>query len=671
MYAAANGRYTWAMIAHAATIALAAFLLFLLQPLIGRYILPMYGGAPAVWTMALLFFQAALLAGYGYAHLLSRLASPRVQGAVHGLLALCGLAFLPVIPAGFTPEGGEPALEILWLLLRTVGLPFFVLAATSPLLQSWLSGERHGARVYRLYALSNIGSLLALLAYPFALEPWLGRDAQAWGWSAGYAAFVLSTLAAALRRALRPAPESVAAEPAAPVGWPTRVLWFALAACGVWMLMAVTNEMTINIAPTPFLWVLPLGLYLFSFVLAFGSERLGTRRFTVGALLASFLLFTLAATGAGEVALLLRILLFAAALLLACLALHAELYRLRPAPAGLTGFYLSIAAGGALGGAFVGVLAPRLFPLYWEYELGQLLCLLALLGALAVDKSSKLHGLKPRWAWVGILLLVLAWVDAHASAMRREARDSIDSRRSFFGVSRVVEAEGVRTLVHGTTNHGEQFLDERKLQPITYFSPGSGVGRVLANGDAQRRVGVVGLGIGTLAAYGREGDVFRFYELDPEVEELAREHFTFLAECKAKVQVAIGDGRLLLDAELPQGFDVLVLDAFSSDAVPVHLLTLEAFAIYRRHLAPGGVIAVNITNHHLELAPVVAAAARANGWHWVHIETSDDLPNRVLHAEWLILSDSVRSLPPAPVDPPVRELPAWTDDFSNLFRILK
>jgi SAM-dependent methyltransferase len=660
------------MIAHAATIALAAFLLFLLQPLIGRYILPLYGGAPAVWTVALLFFQSALLAGYAYAHLLTRMVSPRGQAVVHALLALCGLAFLPVIPAAdFAPQGGEPAQEILWLLLRTVGLPFFVLAATSPLLQSWLSGERHDGRVYRLYALSNIGSLLALLAYPFALEPWLGRDAQAWGWSAGYAAFALATLAAALRRALRPAPGRATTEPAAPVGRAARVLWFALAGCGVWMLMAVTNEMTINIAPTPFLWVLPLGLYLFSFVLAFGSERLGTRRFTISALLVSLLLFGAASSGVAQMPIMLRVTLFAVALLLACLALHAELYRLRPAAPGLTGFYLSVAAGGAAGGAFVGVLAPRLFPLYWEYELGQLLCLLALLGALAVDKSSRLHGLRPRWAWVGILLLVLAWVDVHASGMRREARDSIDSRRSFFGVSRVVEAEGVRTLVHGTTNHGEQFLDERRLQPITYFSPGSGVGRVLANGSGPRRVGVVGLGIGTLAAYGREGDVYRFYELDPEVEEIAREHFMFLAECKAEVQVAIGDGRLLLEREADQGFNVLVLDAFSSDAVPVHLLTLEAFAIYRRHLAPGGVIAVNITNHNLELAPVVAAAAGANGWHRVHIETGDDLPNHVLHAEWLVLSDSVRSLPPGELNPQTRELPAWTDDYSNLFRILK
>ncbi|MBZ0137075.1 MAG: fused MFS/spermidine synthase [Planctomycetes bacterium] len=653
------------MYAHAVNILLAAFLLFAVQPLLGRYILPRYGGAPGVWTVALLFFQVALLAGYAYAHVLTRLARPRVQGMVHGLLVLAGLAFLPIIPRASVP-GDAPTLEILWLLLGTIGLPFVMLAATSPLLQFWLGDASRTPRVYRLYAVSNLGSLFALLGNPFLLEPWIGLGAQAWGWSAGYALFALATLFVAWRPG-----GSVAGAPRGdPPGGLTRVLWVALAGCGVWMLMAVTNRMTLNIAPTPFLWVLPLGLYLLSFVIGFSGRRWYRRGLLLPGMALAVVLFSVAASGGVEIGPVARVVMFAAALLTVCLVLHGELYRLRPDTTRLTGFYLAIAGGGALGGLCVGVIAPRVFPIYWEYEIGQVLCVTAVLGALALDPSSRLRGLKPRWAWAGIALLLLLWIDVYATGMRGELRFTLESRRSFFGVTRVAEDNGVRTLVHGTTNHGMQFTDERAGRATTYFGAGSGVGRVLGRAAPPRRVGIVGLGAGTMAVYGREGDVYRFYELDADVVQLARGHFSYLEDSAAEIEIITGDGRLLLRDEAEQQFDVLILDAFSSGAVPVHLLTLEAFEIYARHLAGNAVVCVNITNHNLDLRPVVAGAARANNWQWAFVDDDGDPAEGTLHSRWAVLSSNLARHGFEP-DATEYDQPAWTDDFSNLFRILK
>jgi hypothetical protein len=655
------------MRAHAATILLAAFLLFLVQPLVGRFILPRYGGAPAVWTVALLFFQVALLAGYAYAHALTRLVPARAQAWIHGLLVLAGLAFLPVIPADAVPTG-TPTLSILWLLLSSVGLPFVLLAATSPLVQAWLGEAAASPRVYRLYALSNVGSLAALLAYPFALEPWVGLRLQAWGWSAGYGLFVLATLAVAVHRMRVPAAAAVTVEPASAPGMARRVLWFGLAGCGVWMLMAVTNRMTLNIAPVPLLWVLPLGLYLLSFIAAFSGTRWYVRRLMLPALLASVVVFAVAASGTLELPPLVRIAFYGAGLLVTCLVLHGELYRLRPDTPRLTGFYLSVAGGGALGGVLVGVAAPALFPSYWEFELGQVLGVVAVLGALAVDSSSRLRGFRPRWLWAGIAVLLLLWIDVYRASIRNEMRPAVASTRSFFGVTRVTEEDGLRVMIHGTTNHGAQLTDGRTC--YTYFGPGSGVGRILGREAGPRRIAIVGLGAGTMAVYGREGDLYRFYELDPDVESLARTHFTYLSASRARVEVVTGDGRLALRDEADERFDVLILDAFSSGAVPVHLLTVEAFAIYDARLAAGGVVAVNITNRNLDLAPVVAGAARARDWQWAHVSSPGDEAAGILAAEWMLLARDLHAHGFEPEKAEPGHAP-WTDDFSNLFRILK
>ncbi|MEZ5993517.1 MAG: fused MFS/spermidine synthase [Planctomycetota bacterium] len=666
------------MIAHAATIVLAAFLLFLVQPLIGRYILPLYGGAPGVWTVALLFFQSALLAGYTYAYLLTRIRSRRVQGGLHALLVMLGLAFMPVIPSSEFALGDAPTLEILLLLVGTVGLPFALLAATSPLLQAWLVGEAFATRVFRLYALSNVGSLLALVAYPFAIEPWLGRDAQAWVWSGAYLVFAVASVAVSIRRSLSRRPE-LASENAVEaadhrLSLSRRLVWVALSACAVWMLMAVTNRMTINIAPTPFLWVLPLALYLLSFVISFSGVPWYRRRLLIPLMLGAFFVFSVAASSSIELVLPLRIVLFSLALLVVCVVLHAELYALRPSPARLTTFYLSIAVGGVVGGLIVGVFAQYMFDVYWEFEIGQVLCLVAVLAAIAVDKSSKLYRFRMWYAWVGIAFGLLFWLELQVRTLQNQLDGAIESRRSFFGVSRVTEDESVRTLVHGTTNHGAQFQDDRRNMATTYFGSHSGIGQALAKTDGPRRVGVVGLGVGTLASYGREGDTFWFYELDGAVEDLAREHFTYLSDSNAEIVVRIGDGRLLLAEQETYQFDILVLDAFSSDAVPVHLLTLEAFEIYTRQIAPDGLIAVNVTNHNLDLQPIVAAAAGHYGWSWKLVEGRDEAQTGQLYSAWMLLSSEasvVDRLLPGELNPPTRELPAWTDDFSNLFRILR
>ena len=657
------------MYAYAATILLSAFLLFLVQPLIGRYILPRYGGAPGVWMVALLFFQVALLVGYAYAHALTRFLKPKVQAFVHGLLVLGGVALLPVIPSESAP-GDAPLIEILWLLVSTIGLPFVVLASTSPLLQAWLGEESRTPRVYRLYALSNVGSLVALLAYPFALEPWVGLNAQAWSWSVGYGVFVAATLIVILQRVRAPLQSAAAATVETSPSLARRALWVTLPAAAVWMLMAVTGRMTLNIAPVPFLWVLPFGMYLLSFIVVFSGERWYRRKGMLPAFTAAIVVFAMAASGTVHMHALLRVLLYASALLVTCLVLHGELYRLRPDPSRLTGFYLCVAAGGALGGVLVGVGAPAFIPMFWEYEIGQVLCVLAVLWALAVDPSSLLRRFRPRVLWVGIVLLLLVWLDVHSIYMRRDFALTTDARRSFFGVTRVIEDDGVRIMVHGTTNHGTQFLDERGVQPTAYFGPATGVGKVLRQSESPRRIGIVGLGAGTMAVYGREGDVYRFYELDPEVEQLARKHFSYIRQSRAEVEVVIGDGRLLLRDEEAQEFDVLILDAFSSGAVPVHLLTLEAFEVYKRHLAPGAIVCVNITNHNLDLRPILAAVAVANDWQWAVVDDPGDEASGTLFSRWVSMS---RDLSKHGFEPDATEYdhPPWTDDFSNLLRILK
>lgn len=658
----------------AAAIFLSAFLLFLVQPLLGRYILPWYGGTPAAWSVALLFFQCALLAGYAYAHAVNRFFTPRVQAGVHAGLLLLAALTLPIIPAEtLKPEPSQdPALSILWLLLRTAGLPFIALAATGPLLQAWMARLRPGKPPWIMYALSNVGSLGALLSYPFLIEPWLGRGSQAVSWSVAFVVFALLSVACALL-AVKRRPEETKIEPGPPPGIARRVVWIALAACGVWMLMAVTNRMTLDLAPVPFLWVMPLALYLLTFVVTFSGESRYSRAAAMMVLPASLAALAWASSTGFPFGIVARTGVFAFGLTGFCWTLHGELFRLRPDVSRLTGYYLGIAFGGALGGACVGLIAPRLLPMYWEFEIGQALGIVAILAAVAIDQSGPLYRFKPAWAWLLIGVALLLWAETSRWTMARQIDNTLMHTRSFFGVTRVKENDVERWIVHGTTTHGLQLLDpDTRNQPVSYYGPSSGIGRVLASQAENRHIGVLGLGAGTIAAWGNGGDRVRFYEIDDEVHDIAREWFTFLEDSAADIEVVIGDGRLMLEREESQQFDVLALDAFASDSIPVHLLTLEAFELYLRHLKPDGVLAVHITNHYVDLTTVVAAAAKHYGLHWTLI---DDSPwqEEQMSTDWAIMGrdkDALEALD-GEFNPETKDNPPWTDDYSNLFRVLK
>ncbi|MBM3774297.1 MAG: hypothetical protein FJW37_03955 [Acidobacteria bacterium] len=664
------------------TVLLSAFLLFEIQPVIARAILPWFGGSAAVWTTCLLFFQVLLLAGYAYAYAIFRYLRPGAQSAVHVALLLASLAALPVIPAAaWKPAGTEdPVFRILGLLAATVGLPYFLLAATAPLVQPWYAfGSAKAVSPYRLYALSNAGSMFALLSYPVMFEPVLTSRQQALGWSSGYALFALLCGASALRaRSIRsPGAEAAVAGPRP--GWGDRLLWVALAASASLLLLAVTNHLTQNVAAIPFLWVLPLSIYLLSFILCFeggGWYRRGPMlRFLAVAL--GTMAYALS-EGFENTTLKVLIPLYSVGLFAASMACHGELARLKPHPRYLTSFYLLIAVGGALGGVFVGLVAPRAFGWYFELPVGIVACAVLVLIVL------RRQGAVSRSVWWVAAGLTVAMAFFLGAEMRRMAGQARVIARNFYGGLRVVDSEEregrARKLMHGTVNHGQQWLDPaRRQMPTTYFGPDSGIGLAIraASERPNLRVGVIGLGTGTLAAYGRPGDHYRFYELNPLVLEIARSQFTFLEDSKASVEVALGDGRLSLEREAPQNFDLLALDAFSSDAIPVHLLTREAFELYFRHLKPGGVLAAHVSNKYLDLAPVVEVLAKAAGAGAVVIDTRGDEQKASFAATWVLVSRRpeflrhARTAPGAATAASPRKLRLWTDDYSNLLRILR
>ncbi len=666
----------------AGTIFGSAFLLFLVQPLIAKQILPWFGGSAAVWSICMVFFQVALLAGYAYSDWISRHLRMRAQALLHVALLLASLAFLPIVAgAQWKPAGAEdPAWRILGLLVGTIGLPYFLLSTTGPLVQSWVSRTPWGARVYRYFSLSNLASLLSLLSYPVLIEPRSTLMQQAIGWSWGYAGFVVLCAGTTLYMARRwnhdlPA---AAASTDAPVAAPRRIdqlLWLALPALGSWLLLAVTNHITQNIAAVPFLWVLPLSLYLLTFVLCFESDRWYRRGLFVPLAAAMLALCAYQLQDGAGLKIHTALTIHVAGLFVLCMFLHGETARLRPGPAHLTRFYLMLSLGGAIGGVTVGLGAPYLLPAY--YELGIGLVLAALLGALV---------LRARWLlWVPGLGLAACCAWLLSEQVRSDHEGLRTLGRNFYGsmhtydVRRQDPPDYVRQFVHGSIKHGEQFLSpERRREPTTYYGATSGIGRAIeALPIGARRVGLIGLGAGTLATYGRTGDVYRFYEINPEVFDIADREFTFLRDSRARIERVLGDARLALERESAQGFDVLAVDAFSGDSVPVHLLTAQAMQVYLRHLRPDGVVAFHVTNHFLALAPVVARIAQSQGLHAVLV--SDDAEDSAwLHAtDWVLVARDPQVLARAPiaaaaqpiaVDPTARP---WTDDYNNLLGVLK
>ncbi|RPF71370.1 fused MFS/spermidine synthase [Aurantiacibacter spongiae] len=712
-----------------------SFLLFLVQPMVARMALPGLGGAPAVWNSALVVYQALLLAGYAYAHLLTRLPAT-MQGAAHlGVLALGALSLPIGLAEGVFERPGMEVLRVPWLFLLTVGPAYFALSAQAPLVQRWFAAHPDAGNPYPLYAASNLGSFAGLLAYPLLAEPLLTLSRQSQAWSAGYGVVaVLTGLLVVNRRRASGAGASGAAaaderpDDVPPADWRTIGLWLALSAVPSGLMMSTTTFLTTDIMAMPLLWVIPLGLYLLSFTIAFAQGRALASVIVFLApvvLLVDGALSMFAADRADLLAAIASVMmLFAAAT-----ALHARLYHLRPPPAELTRFYLVTAAGGAIGGVFTALVAPALFDWTWEHPLlilaaalliplgawaglmrrilgsevrarialGGILSLvfalsLALFGG-ASDNGDLTLGHWLMLAGILLLALVLAsrrWAFTGGMAALLVALGGIGQaettlagtrERSYFGVYSVREdAGGTRTLMHGTTIHGIQRSGAGAEQPISYYGPTSGVGQVLhlapALFGAQARIGVVGLGAGTLACYRQPGQDWTFFEIDPTVLAFSEKRiFTFLGRCAPRARVRIGDARVTLGSLPARRFDLLAVDAFSSDAIPLHLLTAEALAVYRRALSDKGVLVVHISNRYVRLEPVLSRLARDAGMAALVLDDDGAQDEDIYASSWVALANEPERLAllaetgdwRALVPPEGR---AWTDDYASILPYL-
>lgn len=716
-----------------------SFLLFLVQPMIARMALPRLGGAPSVWNSAMLVYQALLLAGYAYAHMLGRWPARR-QALVHLGLFLLSAIFLPIGLAGWQPPADiQPALWVLWLLGASIGPLFFVVAAQAPLLQRWYALS-DGGDPYPLYAASNLGSFAGLLAYPLLVEPLLTLRAQSILWSLCYGALFFLVYASARRLPPGSAGEvPVDAAAAPPPDRRMMLHWLALAAVPSGLMLATSLYLTTDIVAMPLLWVLPLGLYLLSFSLAFAVGRRGADLCGLIAPLVLLIGACIAFTGGVHFPLFIALGILGV-LFVTATALHARLYDLRPAPAHLTRFYLVMSVGGMVGGLFCALVAPLIFD--WTYEYPILLFAAALLlpvreatlrlprllwadagrrvwlaavmlllglglsmlgGGLLLPQGTPplvkticfttiiamgIVAMGHRWLTAGMLVYLMLCLSGWEK-LSQSASGMLT--RSYFGVYGVADRDATqRILFHGTTLHGVQNRTPgRERDPTSYYAPESGVGLALRHAPAllgpRARIDVVGLGAGTLACYIRPGQTWRFYEIDPAMAAIARDpaDFTFLSRCQPRAAIVIGDARMTLAREAAGGADLLVIDAFSSDSIPTHLLTREAFAIYGRRLAPGGLLLIHISNRYLDLRPVIAAAARAGGWHarLRHYTPQKRDEGRFYAASvWIALSRD-----PARIDGLVRasgpdrwqgltgrpDFAAWSDDHASILPILK
>ena len=755
----------------ALTIFLSAFLLFQVQPLIGKYILPWFGASPSVWTTALLVFQVLLLAGYAYAHGSASVLSNRWQAYVHVVLLAVVALLLPITPAESWKPDGDSSLtwRIVLLLTVAVGGPFILLSSTSPLLQRWFTVTGVGRSPYRLYSISNAGSVLALLTYPFLIEPFIPLRLQTWVWSGGYAVFAVlaSVCAWRLIKAAAHAPPEASGAASQDLPQPTArsrrrnpvvvaadeapgvfqvLVWLSLAACGSILLLATTNRMTQNVPPVPFLFVLPLTLYLLTFIIAFDHERWYFRPLFYillpGAIALAFrTMYQLEMDFEVQVAC------YSVVLFICCMCCHGELVRAKPYPAHLTLFYLMVSAGGAIGGALVALLAPRIFNAYWEYEIGIILSymLIAFLAArnLWRTPAGGTHKAGPpgnkkldqrrgkqrvggeeracparnrlRSFGLGGILLVTVGLGTFCVVNNWEVFKNYTDNpgllarsRNFYGILEVTESETETSerhkysLLHGTVRHGFQYRHpQRRAVATAYYGNRSGVGLTLRHHplrkvpDRQFRVGVIGLGAGTISSYINDRDVMttydkkvnefiRYYEINPEVLALAEKYFTFLLDARergADQDVYLGDARIVMEGQLERGqaqnFDVLVVDAFSGDAIPMHLLTRECFKLYIQHIHPEGVLAFNISSHHLNLYPVIHTLAQQHGKQACFIRHVRDLQDNSA-SSWVLVTDNQAFLlskvireARTPVGEEENKKVEWTDDFCSLFQVLK
>jgi SAM-dependent methyltransferase len=692
------------LLLYALAVLLSSFLLFLVQPIIAKQIVPWFGGSASVWSACLTFFQLVLLAGYAYSDLVQRL-QPKAQTSLHATLLVVSLISLPILAAdSWKPMGDEaPLLRILGLLAVTIGLPYFMLSTTGPLIQSWWAREQHdpqmAQRAYRLFALSNAGSLLGLVSYPFIIEPYVSTQHQAWVWSTAYAVFTVLVILVGLRAMRRPmasAPsggvQTGTEESTHRISLQDHFFWFCMAGLATLLLLAISSHITQNVASIPFLWILPLSLYLLTFVLAFeGRGGRGWYRretFMLPALAVSAIMAWGLVADDGIMRIQEAIPLYLGGLFLVCFFCHGELAQAKPPARKLTRFYFMVALGGACGGLTVSLLAPHLAPFYWELPAG--LLAVALMALWVVLRQAE--------TLLPTRVLFVVGAVASMTATVYYTHDHIDSlfhnnevaSRNFYGTLRVNEAryEGqdhaTRRLVHGVILHGLQSSDPAlRRMATTYYGPESGAGLAI-NWYAQNRpngsrVGVVGLGVGTLAVYGRAQDHYRFYEINDAVIDLAQDQFTYLSDSPAEKSFSLGDARLQLEREPPQAFDVLVIDAFSSDAIPVHLITQEAMAVYLRHLKPDGAIVFHVTNRYLRLPPVVQQLAHGAGLMAMLLSHQpDDTSGRLLASTDYVLVTRNKALMADPeiqdaeyIIEPITGLRLWTDDFNNLLQVLK
>ncbi len=738
---------------------LSSFLLFAVQPLIAKFLLPSFGGAAGVWATCLVCFQVLLLGGYAYAHGLRTWLSPRAQRWTHLCLLGLALVFLPPMPILPHEAINAPVWRLLKALMTSIGLPFFALSATAPLVMEWFRQACPERSPDRLYAFSNAGSLLALLAYPALLEPLFSRRTQAWLWAAGMGLFVMvcgvtawvswnsartrttpttsarrqntgsSTYDATLPIAqplpidgpcpgtrssthnLPPSAPFLSRARRQPLVW---LLWVALPFCGSGLLLALTNQISQDVAPTPLLWVAPLAVYLVTFILCFESPRWYLRGCFIPAAFLSFLALAWLLDQGYLQGFWVQVTGYLGVLFAACMVCHGELYRLRPAPERLTAYYLAISFGGALGGSFVALVAPAIFKTFLETPIlavviPSLVTFVLWKGAGAKRKASpvtaaqKTHSRPWRSAadyWPFVVRahwLALGGTAAIAASLTYAGfdvrKDSIYATRSFYGAYRVKEGptlllDGIehplgpgaaRVLLSGQIYHGLQFTNPAAAGiPTTYYCEEGGLGLAFRELPARtnRNIGAVGLGAGTLAAYAQPGDHLRFYELNPDVLQLAQTKFSFLGACVGKVEVVLGDGRLSLEREPPHGFDLLVLDAFSGDSIPTHLLTDEAMRIYQRQLKPEGVMAFHISNSHLDLEPVVRALAERHGLTAVLVPPRQmDVSTGKLPSVWMLLSANPQFFERPGVAGLTsvssgRQPLLWTDDYSSILPIL-
>lgn len=681
-------------LACAAAIFLGAFLLFQVQPIIAKALLPRYGGAPAVWTTCMLFFQTLLLGGYAYAHATASALKPRVQAVLHVALLIAAFCTLPITPKPNEAAGASdaPIGEILILLLRAVAAPYFLLASTSPLLQSW-SAAAGGGSPYRLYALSNVGSMLALLSYPVAVEPWLTTRQQETVWSVAFGVFAaLSALSVHMAWKATPSgPKSPAEAPDAEAAPPTlgrRLLWLALPACASTLLLAVTNQMCQEVAVVPFLWLIPLSLYLLSFILPFESDRWYSRTWCVPVLMLVLIVLTSAAAMGARAGILYGVPVYSAGLFICCLFCHGELAARRPAPRHLTSYYLLMSLGGALGGVFVSLIAPLIFRGFDEIYVGLMACGALAAGLSIADPANIIAGRRmfnPMHLWlvgvVGLVGLVLGM------RLLQRTRPGFHELRDFYGTIRVVDLPStdrgtVRFLTHVGTRHGQQFLEpSRRRLATSYFTGRCGIGILLEElaNEPPRRMAIIGLGAGILATYGRSEDFIRYYELSPRMIEVARRDFTFLSDSRATTEVVPGDARLSLERETGEPpYDILVGDAFSSDAIPAHLLTREAFRIYAQRLKPNGVLALNVSTRHLDLGPLIKGLADTIGRSAVEIDTPTDDEGAPLNARWILITSDTALLERPRIKSVAKDPSSgqpcprlWTDDYSNLLQVIR